>query len=316
MNPSQTIQTQLRPNRFRRWLAVSVLISFGLTTPAAMAVGYVNVVLTNGYTFVANPLSTPPNQLTNIIWDLPTGSRAYFWDAINQVFLPPATFGELEPGKWDLNYDLPVGRGVVLYMPVKWTNTFVGDVLLGNLTNHIAGNNGISLVGSKVPQLGPISSTLSFPLLDGATVHFFRSPSQTFSGGYTCFTNFGWFDPQTVGGTNDPQCMVAESFVVQNPGPPTNWVRNFTEITPLAESDPQTDAVIIPIDKLTVSGGMATLQWADQPGQKYEVQFSTDGDSWITVDGKAHGGKWTGPLPDPVQGRFRIAIAQAQGGGQ
>src|ERR1043165_431753 len=138
----------------------AVLFSLGLCclTPTARAniVGYVNMPLANGYNFIANPLDFLPNVLTNLMPSPPNGSRAYFWDVTNQVFLPTATFG---PSSWNRNYDMPVGRGLVVYVPIRYTNTFVGNVVApipGTVTQEIIGSNRFSLIGCKFPIGGRI----------------------------------------------------------------------------------------------------------------------------------------------------------------
>ena len=79
-----------------------------------------NVAFTKGYTFIAASLkqfspplyTTPDNTLTHIIPAPPNGSRACVWDVTNRVCLPPAT-DDPDSGGWDLNFDLPVGKGFV-----------------------------------------------------------------------------------------------------------------------------------------------------------------------------------------------------------
>jgi hypothetical protein len=272
----------------------------------ANIVGYVNADLTNGYNFVSNPLRASTNDcLTNIVQFAPTGSRAYVWDVTNQVFLPHAT---RLSSAWNKNYDLPVGRGFVLFAPVRWTNTFVGNVLSGMQTNVIVGSNQYTLLGNKLPEGGPISDLIlgSFPKVDGASAHFFRSVSQSFSG-YTSFTNYGWFDPTGVEGTNGPTYSVAEGFFVQNPGPETLWTNIFVGARP-APGAP----TAVEVTRLIVEGGMATLEWADPGGGLCDVQFSTDGRLWTTIAARQSGNTWTGSLPALDYGRFQVVTSNIE----
>jgi hypothetical protein len=290
--------------RLRLALALAAVLAPAWSGYSLNIVGYVNVVVANGYTLLANPLMNSTNDgVTNLLQYAPTGCRAYAWDITNQVF--HATAHKTASG-WDTNYSLPAGRGFMVYAPLRWTNTFVGNVVQGNITNFIAGNHGYSLVGSIVPVGGPISAMLSnaFPILDGATAHFFRFPSQTYSDGYTCYTNLGWSDPKGIEGTDGPSCNVGEGFVVQNPGPPTNWTGSFVA-RPAASPVPTME-----IKHLHVVSGNATLEWVDPGGGLYDVQFSGDGATWTTIATKQPGNTWTGPLPDPNAGRFQVITAK------
>jgi len=300
-------------------IKLALLLTAGVCFTASFAgaslniVGYVNVFCTNGYTFMANPLDNSPNVLTNVVPFPPNGSKAYFWDVTNQVFLPTASRG---PAGWNRNYDAPVGRGFIFYTPVLYTNTFVGNVLQGSLTNAVAGSNRFSLLGCMVPVGGPLSvnsNGVGFPRIDGATVHFFRSASQSFTDGFTCFTNYGWFDPKGIASTDGPNYNVAESFFVQNPGPATNWLRHIDE-NGVGGSFAQIATEPLDVRQMSVTGVYVTLTISNPKNVAYDVQFSGNGATWTTVSRNQTGIKWTGPLPDPVQGRFQIIASQTQGG--
>ena len=209
-----------------------------------------------------------------------------------------------------------VGRGVVLYVPTRYTNTFVGYVLQGVMTNFVAGSNQFSLLGCMVPVGGPLSVNTNgpgFPRLDGATVHFFRSFSQSFSDGYTCFTNYGWLDPKGVETTNGPNLNVAESFVVQNPGPPTNWIRIFTNDIIYGPAMVGSGGAPLPVQSLSIQGGSATLEIWNPDNVSFDVRFSIDGATWTTVAANESGKRWSGPLPDPGRGRFQVVTSQSGG---
>jgi hypothetical protein len=314
------MKTKTMTGRFwRTGMAVGLVLA-GLLAARQQAsggvVGYVNVPLTNGYNFIANPLDDGRNNtLTNVLFGLPTGSRAYFWDMTNQVFLPRAT--RLGSG-WNRNYDMSVGRGVIVYVPTRYTNTFVGNLLPGYLTNVVAGNNQLSLLGCMLPVGGPLSVVTNgpgFPRIDGATAHFFRTASQSFSEGYTCYTNYGWFDPKGIESTNGPNLGVGESFFIQNPGPPTNWVRIYTNEMVVGKQAMRASAIsLLEVQQLFVQGGSVTLKISNPGGAAYEVQFSTDGAAWTTVAANQSGTTWTGPLPDPVRGCFQVITSITEGG--
>lgn len=297
--------SQLASTKLRWCLALLVCVLTLMGEPTrANIVGYINLITPAGYSYTVNQLNcwnglVLNNSLTNIVPFPAEGSRVYLYDVTNQVFLAPARF---EGGQWDRNADLPPGRGFVFYSPLLWTNTFVGEVMEGWLTNYIAGNNQYSLVGSLVPIGGGLADVLLFPPLDGAVVHLYRRNSQEFSESYTYLNGIGWFDPQQVVGTNGPSVQVPESFFVQNPGSPTNWIRRFVvQVRP-----PGGGAASLPITTLRVSGAAVELRWNAAEGVTGEVLFSTDRVNWQTVTRQQKGGVWTGSVPDARTGYFQV----------
>jgi hypothetical protein len=277
-------------------------------------VGYYNVLLSPGYNFLANQLDATDNGLTidnglnNVLPYSPDGAKVYLWDVRNQRYTPPSTFTAATTN-WDINYSIPPGTGFVMLVTGIWTNTIVGQVLQGSLTNFVAGSNRFSLVSSKVPQSGEITSVHAFPGTDGDNVYFFTDATQTFSDGYTFFNGFGWFDPNGAAGPGGPTNAVGQPFFVQNPGPDTNWVRHFIVQAPpppgvVAGSSGATPARV---SRLRISGGAINLAVSNPSGGPYNVQFSTDGLAWTTVATGQTGALWTGPCPGGAQGLYRAA---------
>jgi hypothetical protein len=293
-------------------LAFVLLIT--LTQPVKAVVGYVNLTITNGYNFLANPLNSTNNTLTNLIQNCPDNTEVYLWDVGQQTFAGPATFQGVDFGGWDTNFDLPPGKGFLVVSDSRWTNTFVGEVLQGSLTNFVAGTNRFSLLGSMVPQAAPLSGTnnLQFPGGDGDTVYFFPSSSggQTFSEAYSYFGGFGWFDPRGIVGTNGPVLQVGQSFFVQVPGSSKNWIRQFTvqlvaNKTSLLTGQPTPGSA--EIGGITVRNGEVTLSILNSTGQPYSIQFSPDQVSWKTISTNQTGQTWTGPLSRDGQGYYRVS---------
>ncbi|MDB6058387.1 MAG: hypothetical protein JWO95_2231, partial [Verrucomicrobiales bacterium] len=130
------------------------------------AVGYVQITFPTGYTFCANPLRTSNDVVSVVIPNAPDSAAVYLWDISQQRFAAPSIYHD----GWSTNCPMPVGKGFVLFTPVPFTNTFVGEVLQGSLTNAIAGNNRLSLVASMVPQMGSLK-LLNFLETDGDTVY-------------------------------------------------------------------------------------------------------------------------------------------------
>jgi len=95
--------------------------------------------------------------------------------------------------------------------------TLVGEVPQGDLINPIP--NGLSLRSSIVFEAGPISSLLGFPAQDGDTVSIYDSGSATFEvSTYSGAT--GW--------DSEPTLSFGTAFVLNRPGPASDWVRNLT----------------------------------------------------------------------------------------
>lgn len=296
-------------------LALAAFLSLSGSVQAV--IGYVNVVYTNGFSFTVNPLDTTNNSINYILSAgvPPVGSRVYLWDVTNQVFLPPS-IRSAAPPSWSVNYDLSPGKGFVLFVPVKWTNTYVGEVLQGSLTNFVAGSNKLSLLGSKVPQSGELSSGLQFPGIDGDQVYLFRTESQSFSDGYCYFSPYGWFDPKGVATAGGPVCNIAESFFVRNPGPDTNWVRSFiiNFAGPPSRSLAGGNSSTPEITGFGITGGQIRLTVRSPGGAPYDVQFSANGLDWTTVAVHQVADIWARKLPEDASGYFRVVASKPESG--
>ena len=303
----QTVPRRLK-SAIRRLLLSLALAGFSGSAQANI-VGFANVVVTNGYNFIANPFDAgPDNSLTNIIPIAPEGSEVFLWDTTNQVFTGPTDYSASNPG-WSDNYLLPPGRGFVLWVGAKYTNTFVGNVELGFLTNFIAGTNKFTLTASKAPIITNLTY-LGFPLIDGGNVYVFSAPRQTYLDAFTCFNGFGWFDPKGASSTNGPLIGVGQSFFAQNPGPDTNWVFN-NPAPPSSPPPPQTLAAAgtsagPSIQHLAVNSQKVTLQISNPGGTPYNIQFSSDGTTWQTVARKQTSGQWTEPYRNGRQGYYQV----------
>jgi hypothetical protein len=266
-----------------------------------------------GYCFVANPLDADgTNSIATVLPPPPDGTKVFLWDVTNQVFTVPSVYSAAQ-SKWSTNYLLPVGRGFVVQSATNWTNTFIGTVLQGSLSNAIAGTNRFSLVGAMIPATAPLSGTnLSFPAIDGAQVLAFNTPAQNYFDAVVCFSGYAWFDPAGAVNTNGPVINPAQAFFINNPGPNTNWVIYFnlglsgtsvpapaTQQTSAISSAPQ-------IQSLRRTGGMANLQILN-PGQvSYSVQFSPDGVNWNTVATNQTANAWKARWPGGTQGYYRL----------
>lgn len=284
-------------------LALAALCFAGLgRQTCGAACGYVNVELVAGYNFLANPLANLNDNINTVLPSAPEGSKAFLWDVPAQIFRLASTY-HTNAG-WDVSVDLPVGRGFALHAPAPSTVTFVGCVLQGSLINFVAGSNKVSLLGSMVPQAASLTAVLAFPEIDGANVHLFNSASQSHGEACTCFRNYGWFDPTGVSGTGGPRIEVAQAFFVQNPGPDTNWIRDFV-VQPSADFNKASQPPSI--QRIQVKASAVTLEISNPSGGVWNVQFSTDGVRWTTVATNVTGTVWTGPSPGGRAGYYEVA---------
>jgi hypothetical protein len=163
---------------------------------------------------VANPLNTTNNTLNNLINgpQVPLGANFYRW---NGSGFDIATYF----GSWDNNYSLPPGEGGFFLTDTKFTNTFVGEVMQGPLTNSFPA--GFSIKASQVPQTGDLDTLgLSAALQPADTIYLWNFGTQSFVI-YTYFGSPGSWDP------SPPSVTVGDSFFI-NASAPGKWVRNFT----------------------------------------------------------------------------------------
>jgi hypothetical protein len=295
-------------------LALAIICLVSSLQQAAAVAGVYYVTMTNGYNFVANQLNATDalgatnNSLTNVVIAPPDGTRAYQWDLTNQVFLPPATYHT--NGGWDATFDCPPGKGFVILSTntsSQWSNTFVGQVPSGLLTNFVPGGNYFSLLASTIPLAGRLTTDLGFPGTDGDDVYLWRFVPQTYSDAITYFTNYTWFDPRGAPGPNDPRVNVGESFFVQNPGFGTNWVVNFTPFLTVPTGGKSLTTNAPPaIRHISVRAGKTTLGVVNSGGGTYNVQFSSDGSTWSTVATGQSSTVWSGTYPGGVKGYYQL----------
>lgn len=109
------------------------------------------------------------------------------------------------------------GEGAVLLSNEPFTNTFVGEVMQGNLTNAFPA--GLSIRASMVPQAGTFNQL-------GLADSNFSFTDQAFqwnvaTQGYDIFTFLGSWTPA------EPNLKVGESFWLQTAAA-GQWVRSFT----------------------------------------------------------------------------------------
>jgi hypothetical protein len=191
-------------------LAAGVVASMAQNVYSVNVVGYVNKVIAPGFQMIANPLNAGTNTLANVIPNPPNGANFLRW---NGSSFDTYTFFF---GAWD-NPDatLAPGEGGFINTDTQFTNTFVGEVMQGSLSNAIPA--GFSIVSSQVPQSGNVDDLgLTDDLANGANLLKWTG------NGYDTYTLFfGSWDPST------PTIDVGESVFI-NTDTATAWTRSFS----------------------------------------------------------------------------------------
>jgi hypothetical protein len=120
------------------------------------SVGYLNTVLKPGYNLISNPLIARDNRISVFFNGVPNQSQVYKFDGTS---FSTATFSTIlggwnPPSASELTV-LP-GEGVFFRNPTSndITNSFVGEVMQGNLTNSMP--VGLSIRSSQVPIAGTL----------------------------------------------------------------------------------------------------------------------------------------------------------------
>jgi hypothetical protein len=201
-------------------------------------VGYVNRVIPAGtnavlgkvqYAFVANPLDSGNNVLSNVFASLPVNSRILRWNRTSSGFdtyirnafgTGWGTFG---------NQSIQPGEGCAIQLPPNnttgLTNTFVGTVFQGTYTNVLA--PGFVLQGYPVPITTTITNlNINAVVLGTPTGSKWYQYDEAGQTGFiiTARNTFGsgW-------GANVPQVQIATSFMFFNPASTNrNWVNTFS----------------------------------------------------------------------------------------
>jgi len=199
-------------------------VSYSLATAngdvlSVNVVGYVNITLPPGLSLIANPLYYTNNSLSLWLQQPPAGSQVYKYTAENGYEV--STFDGIE-GRWT-NPDLqvPIGTGFFFSNPsdTAITQTFVGEVLQGYLTNSLPA--GYSTKGSLVP----ISATLSQHSIPGKPGDELRTFTNDLLGGGAY--NVSVYDADLQSWVPDLVLAVGQGFWIYKQEP-EDWVRFFS----------------------------------------------------------------------------------------
>jgi hypothetical protein len=193
-------------------------------------VGYASVSAQPGqYIFVANPMTTGNDVISNVLQNLPGATTAEIWNGAGFDVL---TYSALAHA-WKLGtlatntYPLPPGTGFFLQnTTVAITNTFVGTVLAangGSVTNSLG--TAVNAIGSLLPISDTVTNTATFDLQVGgaSTLQQWSVANQHFA----VFTYSALAHTWKQGtATTNPVIGVAEGFFLQ-PSAATNWVQTL-----------------------------------------------------------------------------------------
>jgi hypothetical protein len=271
-------------------------------------VGYVNVIFRPGLELVANPLYNSGNNANIIMPYAPDGTVLYRFDPNTQYYMDAATYVTgvgwypVSGNTNDPALALNPGEGFFVRSLTRWTNTFIGGVLHGWLTNPIPPN--YSLKASLVPIAGLVQTDLHFTAVADDTIWRWDSTNQQFTAQSPYHYSGGW-DPL------EPSLNIPESFVLHRDpdlATPDNWwIWQFIfPFAPAADRLAATDPTAPEIHRLSIAAGTVTLRIINPTGQPYDLQFSIDGRSWETVARGQTGVIWTGPCPGSAQGYYQV----------
>lgn len=211
--------------RTKALLLTAALGAAGIATSMAQvysvnAVGYINVTCTPGFNLVADQLVVADRTVGSLLATVPDGTAVY---KFNGTIFDISTYDLSGIGGWDPDASMTIdhGSGVFIFNPTAspFTVTFVGDVAQGSLSTTVP--QSFSVLSSKVPQSGGVSTVLQFPAVDGDAVYKYNGTA------FDIFT----YDLSGVGGWDpeEPTIGVGEAFFLFAPAPGHGaWSRNFT----------------------------------------------------------------------------------------
>jgi hypothetical protein len=163
------------------------------------------------YTYQKKTTGIPPNQTTVTNWYDPSGVVAN------------DSLGVINPGQ-SLFYNAAVDE----------TNTYVGQVMSGSLTNkYVPVANGFNLVSSLIPMSGGITTTLNYvPSVNDSVyvysggqyiTYTYQKKTTGIPPNQTTVTN--WYNPS--GGIEEPVIKVGQGFWL-NPASSAEWTQSYT----------------------------------------------------------------------------------------
>jgi hypothetical protein len=185
-------------------------------------VGYVNKSFPAfQFVMVNNPLSNTNSDLNTLIPNAPDGSAVFKWNVGNQDL--DGTVPTFVTGSgWVPNGTIAPGEGFFVASGGDFTNTFVGEVRQGGLTNVLVGNFAFEATGSQVPIGGNITNIMvGYPAEDGDSVFRWNVGIQDLDPTVSTYVvGSGW--------TPEVNIEAGDGFFISRVAGPVSWVRNFT----------------------------------------------------------------------------------------
>jgi hypothetical protein len=224
------------PMKAKTLLAAAAALALGAISSQAQVysqniVGYVNVVCpANAYVFLANPLTTGNDVLTNVLTGVPGATTLSYWNGAGwTTYTYSALAGHWKNGAIVVdNQRLAPGVGFFLHAASQFTNTFVGACVAssggGTATNSLA--TGFAPVGSPIPYGDVVTNLATFNLqvAGASTLEKWDISNQKFQPTFTYSAlSHTWKQGATV---TNPVINVGEGFFV-SPAVPTNWVQTL-----------------------------------------------------------------------------------------
>lgn len=190
-------------------------------------VGYVNVTLEPGYNIITCPLMSSPDNTLNTLFPDGTGTykgwQFYFFTG-GVGYTGTDTGGKAGYANGGTNTISP-GQAAFVYNSgtTALTNTFVGTVPSGSITNTLA--PGYNLVGSVLPVSGDLVTNTLTTLTTGTKgdlIYIFDAATQSYPGQLVAGKTGVW-------SPNDPSVSIGEGFFYYNAQTtPETWVENFS----------------------------------------------------------------------------------------
>jgi hypothetical protein len=189
-------------------------------------VGYVNKSFPAGqFVMVGNPLQNTNSDLNTLFPNPPDSTLVNRWNASIQDLDPSQPTYHTTTHTWNPNVVIPQGEGFFVIAGADFTNTFVGNVLQGSITNPvpILGGGTFTAVANPVPIGGALSNVLSgYVATDSDVVNTWNVSIQDLDPSQSVYhTSTGKWNPAG-------NVAVGDGFFLIRAGGAATWVQNFT----------------------------------------------------------------------------------------
>jgi hypothetical protein len=219
--------------------------------------GFVKLVLSAGYSQIANPLLSGDMTIGTLLAGVPGGTTLSIWGMTGWSSTGWAETATYASGSWDHpDWFLVPGEGALINLPSAATITFIGEAVMGKITNAVP--QGDSVCSSPVPQALHADSLGLTGLADGDYIQKLQGGT---SSTYTRVS--GAWQPEI------PTVNVGEAIIVHTAGSAVSWNRlappasapQAPSVTPSYYWDSSSGGYII--DSLIVTAAVAQ----DPPGK-------------------------------------------------